>query len=124
MDSSARLVGFVGVADLDTAQRFYGEVLGLDLSDQRPFALVGDVAGTRVRITSVESVSPQPYTVLGWQVDDIDAAVDDLAARGVQFLIVDGLPQDPRGIWTAPGGARIAWFHDPDENVLSLQQDS
>ena len=77
-----------------------------------------------MRITSVESVSPQPYTVLGWQVDDIEAAVDDLAARGVQFLIVDGLPQDPRGIWTAPGRARIAWFHDPDENVLSLQQDS
>ncbi|TIC88546.1 VOC family protein [Nocardioides sp. GY 10113] len=122
MLDSAQQVGFVGVTDLDDAQRFYGDLLGLPLEDARPFALVHATASTQLRITRVDRVAPAPYTVLGWAVDDLDAEVDRLAGRGVAFTRYDGLGQDDRGIWTAPGGARIAWFRDPDGNTLSLQQ--
>jgi catechol 2,3-dioxygenase-like lactoylglutathione lyase family enzyme len=116
------LVAFVGVSNLDRAAEFYGGTLGLDLTDERPFALVARVRGTMLRITEVPSVVPAPYTVLGFEVADIATAVDRLAARGVAFTRYDGMDQDDRGIWTAPGGARIAWFTDPDGNVLSLTQ--
>lgn len=115
-------MGFVGVADLDAAQHFYGEVLGLRLADERPFALVADVGGTMLRITEVPEPAAAPYTVRGWSVPDIAAAVDALTARGVEFTRYGFMDQDERGIWTAPGGARIAWFLDPDRNNLSLAQ--
>ena len=117
----ARIVSFVGVSDLDMAERFYGGVLGLSLDDVRPFALVADTGASQLRITAVGDVHAAPHTVLGWQVDDIEVTVDELVANGVQFSRYDGLEQDDRGIWTAPGGARIAWFRDPDGNTLSLQ---
>lgn len=114
-------VGFVGVSDLDAASRFYGEVLGLELQDARPFALVHEAAGSQLRITLVEEVARAPYTVLGWAVDDLEAEIDRLVAAGVAFNRYEGMDQDERGVWTAPSGARIAWFHDPDGNNLSLQ---
>ena len=117
----ATQVGFVGVTDLDAAERFYGDVLGLDLDDARPFALVHQTAATQLRITLVEQVIAAPYTVLGWAVSDLDAEIDRLTAAGVRFNRYDGMAQDARGIWTSPSGARIAWFHDPDGNNLSLQ---
>ena len=117
----ARQVGFVGVTDLDVAQRFYGDVLGLDLDDARPFALVHETAETQLRITLVENVTAAPYTVLGWAVSDLEEEIDRLTAAGVRFNRYDGMTQDARGIWTSPSGARIAWFHDPDGNNLSLQ---
>ena len=117
----AKQVGFVGVSDLDAAQTFYGGVLGLDLVDARPFALVHDTPDSQLRITAVAPVSAPPYTVLGWVVADLESEVDRLAAAGVTFTRYDGVVQDDRGIWTAPDGARVAWFHDPDGNTLSLQ---
>jgi catechol 2,3-dioxygenase-like lactoylglutathione lyase family enzyme len=117
-----RLMGFVGVSDLDAAQRFYGDVLGLELQDERPFALVADIEGTMLRITAVDVPAAAPYTVLGWAVDDLAAAVDELAGRGVTFTRYEGMGQDDRGVWTAPGGAKIAWFLDPDGNNLSLAE--
>lgn len=117
----ARITSFVGVRDLDEADLFYGGVLGLSLENARPFALVADTGATQLRITAVEAVRAAPYTVLGWQVDDIEGTVDELVAKGVQFKRYDGMEQDDRGIWTAPSGARIAWFHDHDGNNLSLQ---
>lgn len=121
MLGDARQVGFVGVSDLDAAERFYGGVLGLSLDDQRPFALVHDTGATQLRITEVGEVRAAAYTVLGWQVTDLEAEVDRLAAAGVRFNRYDGMEQDDRGIWTSPSGARIAWFLDPDGNNLSLQ---
>ena len=115
------MTSFVGVRDLDEAELFYGGVLGLSLESARPYALVADTGATQLRITAVEAVRAAPYTVLGWQVDDIEGTVDELVARGVQFNRYDGMEQDDRGIWTAPSGARVAWFHDPDGNTLSLQ---
>ncbi|MHC1562102.1 VOC family protein [Actinomycetospora sp. C-140] len=122
LSASGRLMGFVGVSDLDAAQRFYGDVLGLALVDERPFALVADVGGTMLRITAVGEPAAAPYTVLGWAVDDIAATVDELAGRGVTFTRYEGMGQDDRGVWTAPGGAKIAWFLDPDRNNLSLTE--
>jgi catechol 2,3-dioxygenase-like lactoylglutathione lyase family enzyme len=122
MLSKSSLVGFVGVSDLDRAQRFYGGTLGLEVRDERPYALVADVGGTMLRITAVGEPDPRPYTILGWAVPDIAAAVDDLAGRGVEFTRYEGMGQDDRGIWTAPSGAKIAWFPDPDGNNLSLTE--
>jgi catechol 2,3-dioxygenase-like lactoylglutathione lyase family enzyme len=119
---SSPLVAFVGVSDLDRAAAFYGGTLGLELRDERPFALVADVAGTMLRITEVAEPTAALYTVLGWSVPDIEAAVDGLTARGVRFTRYQGLEQDERGVWTAPGGARVAWFLDPDGNNLSVSQ--
>jgi catechol 2,3-dioxygenase-like lactoylglutathione lyase family enzyme len=121
MLDDARQVGFVAVSDLDSAQHFYGEVLGLELVDARPYALVHEASVNLLRITLVDEVRAAPYTVLGWVVADIDAEIDRLVAAGVTFNRYGGMEQDERGIWTAPSGARIAWFHDPDGNTLSLQ---
>ena len=123
MLESAPIVAFVAVSDLDRAEWFYGGVLGLPLRDERPFALVALTGGgTDVRLTEVETASAAPWTVLGWTVPDIDSAVDDLVTRGVVFTRYPAMGQDDRAIWTSPSGARVAWFTDPDGNVLSLTQ--
>ena len=122
MLQDSALIGFVGVSDLDRAGLFYGQTLGLPLVDESPFALVADVRGTMLRITAVEKPAAAPYTVLGWNVADIAATVDQLTARGVRFTRYEGMEQDERGVWTAPSGAKIAWFPDPDGNNLSLTQ--
>lgn len=116
------LVAFVGAADPARARAFYEQTLGLPLIEQTSFACVFAAGPTMLRVTAVERVSPAPYTVLGWSVDDVAAAVGELAERGVEMLAYAGLDQDAQGIWTAPGGARIAWFHDPEGNVLSVSE--
>jgi catechol 2,3-dioxygenase-like lactoylglutathione lyase family enzyme len=120
--SGSELVAFVASRDLDLAARFYGAVLGFELVDSSPFARVFDAGGTTLRVTRVDAVAPARYTVLGWQVPDVEAAIGALRARGVEFTRYAGLEQDEHGVWTAPGGSRIAWFADPDGNTLSLQQ--
>ena len=121
--ASSSLVAFVGVCDPDCAKRFYRDTLGLRLvSEELPFALVFDVQGTMLRVTVVPEVKPAKFTVLGWQVPDIQAAVSSLENAGVEFQRYAGLPQDGLGIWTSPNGARVAWFHDPDGNILSVTQ--
>lgn len=117
----AKQVGFVGVSDLDAAERFYGRVLGLELVDARPYALVHETPASQLRITAVEEVRAARYTVLGWIVDDLNSQVDRLVKAGVTFNRYPGMAQDHRGIWSAPDGARVAWFSDPDGNTLSLQ---
>jgi catechol 2,3-dioxygenase-like lactoylglutathione lyase family enzyme len=119
---SARLVGFVATTDLARARRFYGEVLGLAVVEESPFAVVCDGGGARLRVTLVDEHVATPYTVLGWEVPDVAAAVDELAGRGVSCTRYPGMEQDERGIWTAPGGAKVAWFLDPDGNNLSVNQ--
>lgn len=119
---SAALIAFLAVSDLDSAEHFFGDTLGLALRDERPYALVAHVGGTQLRITAADTVSAAPYTVLGLAVSDIDATVDELTSRGVAFTRYDGMEQDERGIWTSPDKARVAWFTDPDGNNLSLTQ--
>ena len=122
MLADAHLVAFVAAHDLDAAERFYGGVLGLALVESTRFAKLFDAHGTQLRVTRVDAVAGAPYTVLGWRVDDLDAAMRALRGRGVEFKRFEGLEQDESGAWTAPGGSRIAWFADPDGNTLSLQQ--
>ncbi len=122
MLGTAKLVAFVATADPVKAKTFYGEVLELEKLEDSPFALVFDANGTIVRVQKVESVSPPPYTVLGWEVTDIATTVEGLIAKGVEFEHYDGLPQDELGIWATPDNAKVAWFKDPDRNTLSLTQ--
>jgi predicted enzyme related to lactoylglutathione lyase len=122
MLGDAPIVAFVSATDLGRARAFYEGVLGLTVMDVNDFACVVSGAGTMLRITHVESMTPQPFTVLGWQILDMKSTVDVLVARGVEFQRYGGMEQDERGVWTAPGRAQIAWFTDPDGNVLSLTQ--
>jgi predicted enzyme related to lactoylglutathione lyase len=115
-------VAFVATTDGNRARQFYGEVLGLKVISDDSYAVVCDAGGTTLRIQKVESFRPQGFTALGWDVADIEATVDRLAARSVQFERFQGMEQDARGIWKAPSGARVAWFKDPDGTVLSLTQ--
>lgn len=116
------LVAFVGVSDLDRARQFYGGTLGLPITEASPVALVADANGTMLRLTAVKEPVAAPYTVLGWQVADIGSVIDQLTARGVRFTRYEGMGQDERAVWTAPGGAKVAWFLDPDGNNLSLTE--
>jgi catechol 2,3-dioxygenase-like lactoylglutathione lyase family enzyme len=120
----SKLVAFAPTTDPAKARAFYEGVLGLRLvADEAPFALVFDANGTMLRVTTVHEHHPQPFTVLGWEVESIETTVRRLTADGVEFLRFPGMNDgDALGIWTSPGGARIAWFHDPDKNVLSLTQ--
>jgi catechol 2,3-dioxygenase-like lactoylglutathione lyase family enzyme len=115
-------MGFVATADRERAKSFYGGVLGLPLVSDDQFASVFDSSGTLVRVVGVEKPTIAPYTVLGWQVDDIQKTVAGLAQKGVEFMRYPFLEQDANAIWTAPGGARVAWFKDPDGNLLSVSQ--
>jgi catechol 2,3-dioxygenase-like lactoylglutathione lyase family enzyme len=117
------MIAFVATADAEAARLFYEHTLGLRLVADEPVALVFDANGTPLRISKVEHVTVAPYTVLGWRVDDVAGIVRDLGDRGVAFERYPGFQQDEFGIWNAPGGARIAWFKDPDGNLLSVVQD-
>ena len=122
MLESSELVAFVAATDLRRARAFYEQTLGLPVLGQDDFACVLDAHGTTLRVTAVREVVRGGYTVLGWRVSDIVTAVRDLAVRGVTFVRYPGLSQDEHGIWTAPSGAQVAWFTDPDGNTLSLTQ--
>lgn len=122
MLSSSKLVAFVGVRDANRAKAFYRDTLGLSLASQDAYALVFEVQGTMLRVALVPEINPAKYTVLGWQVDDIAATMQSLGVKGVKFERY-GLPtQDEGGVWTAPGGTKVAWFKDPDGNILSISQ--
>ena len=122
MLSASQLVAFVATAKPDQAREFYEEALGLRLVSDDPFAIVLDAHGTTLRVTKVREHTPAPFTVLGWQVADLRKAVVWLSGRGVDVERVPGLPQDALGIWNAPGGTQVAWFKDPDGNLLSMSQ--
>jgi catechol 2,3-dioxygenase-like lactoylglutathione lyase family enzyme len=120
MLAGAPFIGFIPVRDLAEARGFYEGVLGLHVVEETPFALVLDAHGTMLRLTRVPELAPQPFTIVGWQVPDITATVRQLGESGVRFIRYDGMEQDELGIWTTPGGDRVAWFQDPDGNTLSL----
>jgi catechol 2,3-dioxygenase-like lactoylglutathione lyase family enzyme len=115
-------MAFAATSDLRAARAFYERGLGLKLSGQSPIAITFDCGATTLRVALVERPVVAPYTVLGWTVTDIAATVRDLAGRGVDFERFDGVEQDELGIWSAPGGALVAWLKDPDGNLLSLTQ--
>jgi len=116
----ASFVGFIPVRDPDVARSFYEGILGLTVLEDTPFALVLECYGTVLRVTPVPEFAVQPFTIAGWDVPDIEATVRALSAKGVDFTRYEGMVQDELGIWTTPGGDRVAWFTDPDRNTLSL----
>ena len=122
MLESSDLVAFVATTDLPQAREFYEQQLGLNLADHNDFAYVFDANGTMLRVTAVPEVSRTGYTVLGWRVADIEATIRSLTTKGIVFKRYDGMDQDENGIWTTPGGEKVAWFADPDGNTLSLTQ--
>ena len=120
MLGDAPLMAFIPVTDPAAARQFYETTLGLTVVEESPFAVVMEAKGTMLRLTPVNDLHVQPFTVAGWQVHDMGKAVDGLAALGVTFTRYPGMDQDEQGIWTTPGGDRVAWFTDPDGNTLSL----
>jgi catechol 2,3-dioxygenase-like lactoylglutathione lyase family enzyme len=115
-------MALVGVADLGAARAFYGGLLGLEIVSEDGFAIVARAGGMRVRLTLVPSVVACGYTVLGFEVPDAKDTATNLAAAGIIFERYGflGDAQGPDGIWQAPGGTRVAWFKDPDGNLLSI----
>lgn len=120
MLSTSRLVAFVPSADPVRSRAFYEKTLGLPLVGEEGGAFVFDVDGAELRLIRVDTVNPEPHTLVGWQVDDIDDVVARLQALGVAFADYDFLDENNPAVWTAPNGQRIAWFTDPDGHTLSL----
>jgi catechol 2,3-dioxygenase-like lactoylglutathione lyase family enzyme len=113
---------FLATANADRSRAFYEGVLGLKCVADEPVALVFELGHSMLRIQKVERVQAAGYTALGWKVSDIRQAVRKLAAAGVVFQRYDGMNQDADGIWRSPSGALVAWFRDPDGQVLSLTE--
>jgi len=122
MLAAGKLMGFVATTNYEKAKAFYEDRLGFQFVSLDQFALVMDANGTKIRIVRIENFSPARYTVLGWEVQNIEAVVGWLAARGVEFQKYPFVQDKEHGIWTAPGGDKIAWFLDPDGNVISVSQ--
>jgi predicted enzyme related to lactoylglutathione lyase len=125
MLAQASVVGFIPVKDLQVAEAFYGETLGLTVSHNDGYALVLTAAqGVMIRCALTPNAQPLPSTILGWEVDDVAAAARKLKAAGVSPIFYQDFGptfvQDEDGMWTAPDGSQVAWFHDPFGNVLSL----
>ena len=116
------VVAFVPTTDFSKARAFYEGVIGLSLVADDPIALMFDANGIMIRVTKVESFTPQPFTVLGWEVHSVTGMAEKLREKGVTFERYSYLQQDSNGIWTSPSGAKVAWFKDPDGNVLSISQ--
>jgi predicted enzyme related to lactoylglutathione lyase len=125
MLGSADLIAFVPTRDPAKARKFYEQTLGLEFRSADPFALVFNAHGTMLRIANVSEVkdfNPAPFTVVGWQVTDVGDTAGDLVKKGIRFERFPGMDQDSQGIWKSPSGARVAWFKDPDGNILSITQ--
>ncbi len=120
MLGSRNIVAGVPTRDFQKAREFYEGVLGLGFVSQDAFALVVEANGIHVRISKVPEYKPAQFTILGWEVSPIEEAVSALQQRGVQFERFGFFEQDALGIWTAPNGDKVAWFKDPDGNILSV----
>jgi catechol 2,3-dioxygenase-like lactoylglutathione lyase family enzyme len=125
MLGSADVIAFVPTRDPEKARRFYEQTLGLEFVSEDPFALVFNVHGVTLRIANVSTVkdfSPAPFTILGWRVASAETTVCELGKKGVKFERFAGMNQDRLGIWQSPSGAQVAWFKDPDGNILSVTE--
>jgi len=122
MLASEKIAAFIATENPAKAKAFYRDTLGLPSVSEDPFAMTFNANGILLRVTPVQKAVIAPYTVLGWNVNDIATVVQSLTGAGVVFERYTFLEQDPLGIWTAPGGAKVAWFKDPDGNTLSVAQ--
>jgi catechol 2,3-dioxygenase-like lactoylglutathione lyase family enzyme len=122
MLASATITALVGTMKPDASKAFYQDILGLKFINDDTYAMIFEGKNARVRVSRVPAVVPAQYAVLAFTVDDIDKAVDALTAQGVMFARFGFFVQDAKGIWSAPDGTKVAWFHDPDLNLLSVVQ--
>ena len=122
MLSESEVMGFIPTKDGAKARAFYEGKLGLRFISDDHFALVVESHGTIIRISKVENFTPFPFTIFGWRVKNIEEDVRSLTGLGVSFQRFPGLDQNDLAIWTSPDGTKVAWFHDPDGNLLSLSQ--
>ena len=122
MLGSTNIVAFVPTKDFEKARAFYKDVLGLRFVKDDGFAMVLDANGIMIRVAKVPQFAPAQFTILGWQVKDIEKVAQELQKKGVRFEIFGFFKQDELGIWTAPTGDKVAWFKDPDGNILSLSE--
>jgi catechol 2,3-dioxygenase-like lactoylglutathione lyase family enzyme len=123
MAALGTLMAFIPTRDGDAARAFYEKKVGLRFISEDQFAIIFQSGINTIRITRTGSFIPAPFTILGWESSDIEQDVRDMTARGVVFERYDYMgPQDELGIWTAPSGAKVAWFKDPDGNTLSIGQ--
>jgi catechol 2,3-dioxygenase-like lactoylglutathione lyase family enzyme len=125
MLGNADLIAFVPTRDPLKSRRFYEQTLGLDFVSEDPFALVFSAHGVTLRIANVSTVKdfgPAPFAILGWRVSNAESMARALREKGIEFERFPGMQQDPLGIWRSPGGAQVAWFKDPDGNVLSITE--
>ena len=122
--ASLEPIGFLCTVQPAAAKNFYTSTLGLSFVEEDANALVFHVGSTptMLRVVKVPSFTPAHFTVFGWETADLESTVRELSTNGVTFERYGYFEQDELGIWTAPGGARVAWFHDPDGNTLSLSQ--
>lgn len=122
MLGNQNMMAFVATADAVRARPFYESILGLKVKDVDDYGIMFDAGGRYLRMSIVPKFQPAPYSVLSWDVADIQATIKGLTTRGVVFEQFQGLGQDEAGVWTAPNGTKVAWFKDPDGNMLSLTQ--
>jgi catechol 2,3-dioxygenase-like lactoylglutathione lyase family enzyme len=123
MLGSINIIAFVPTNDTEKARAFYEGLIGLRFVKNDGFALVLDAHGIMARVAKVPPpFTPAPFTILGWQVTDIEKMAAGLQAKGVHFERFGFFKQDDLGIWTAPTGDKVAWFKDPDGNILSVSQ--
>jgi catechol 2,3-dioxygenase-like lactoylglutathione lyase family enzyme len=120
---NCKIIAFASIVDVPRAKDFYQNTLGLRLvMEERPFALVFDANGIMLRLVMAKKLPPAYGTVLGWQVHEIATIIESLGQAGVSFERYEGMNQDKLGIWTSPTGAKVAWFKDPDGNILSISE--
>lgn len=122
MSKTRHPISFVATTDPEKAREFYGEILNLELVEDSPYALAFTDGENILRVQIVSELTPALHTVHGWLVSHIESEIEHLASKGVEFLAFDQLPQDARQVWTSPDGHRIAWFKDPNGNILSFTQ--
>lgn len=123
--AQSRPIAFIPTQKPEASRSFYQDKLDLTFESEDEFAVVfriGHAPGTMLRLVRTARFSPADYTIFGWQVPDLDLALDQLIDKGITLIQYDFLHQDRRGVWQAPGGVRIAWFKDPDGNTLSVSQ--
>ena len=122
MLTDKQLKAFVPTVKPAEAKKFYKDILGLTFLSEDNYALEFNANGTLLRVTIVPELTPHPFTVLGWNIEDISSVIKSLNEKGVIFETYDFLQQDSLGIWASPNGSKVAWFKDPDGNVLSLTE--
>lgn len=120
--SESNIIGFIASSNLGASSEFYIDKLGLKLINSDEYALEFKTNNTILRIIKVKDVAKAEYTVLGWEVRDIISAVSELDKKGIEFIFYEGMSQDELGICTFPNGGKVAWFKDPDGNILSITQ--